>query len=303
MEKSLFNIVKQHTFESSIYFDFCGISKTLPFHTFGPAKRDNYLIHFVLDGQGTFFSANQKYFLEAGDFFLIRPNETTFYQADLSNPWTYAWISFGGDEATKLIENYSPFSDNLHTFTSTNIKEYLQFIVNALNLTDHLPQTELALNQIATGFLIALMQEDAHPHTDYTTYAVSEYAKEALDYINRNFAQNLSIAEIANEIKINRSYLSRIFHKNYGMSPKAWLIGVRINKACQLLQSTHLSVEQISEEVGFNGLSVFGRSFYKIIHETPSEYRKKRQHKCTIDYEISEIDAILTQLDPVRQTT
>ena len=53
----------------------CGLSRTEPLHSFGPAIKPHYLIHYVLSGRGLFRFHDKEYRLEAGYGFLIQPNE------------------------------------------------------------------------------------------------------------------------------------------------------------------------------------------------------------------------------------
>lgn len=135
---------------------------------------------------------------------------------------------------------------------------------------------------------------------------MSEYTKLSLAYINNNFTYDTSITDIADAIKINRSYLSRLFRRDVGISPKKFLLRLRINEACQLLQTTQLSINQISEKVGFSNPSVFGHSLTELIHETPSAYRKRRsfnsiQEQQSLEWQ--QINDILGHLSTVRQST
>lgn len=70
----------------------CGCSQTAPLHSFGPASKPHYLIHYVLSGKGHFRFHDKEYRLEAGYGFLIQPNELAFYQADAKDPWSYLWV-------------------------------------------------------------------------------------------------------------------------------------------------------------------------------------------------------------------
>ena len=70
----------------------CGFSKTEPMHSFGPALKPNFVIHFVLSGKGTFSIDGKTYELESGSGFLVPPGELAFYQADKDEPWTYIWV-------------------------------------------------------------------------------------------------------------------------------------------------------------------------------------------------------------------
>ena len=70
----------------SLYVNCCGCSQTAPLHSFGPASKPHYLIHYVLSGKGHFRFHDKEYRLEAGYGFLNQPNELAFYQADAKDP-------------------------------------------------------------------------------------------------------------------------------------------------------------------------------------------------------------------------
>src|SRR5699024_5130481 len=83
---------------------FCGHATCAPLHKFGPAVRPHYILHYILDGSGTFTFANQTFQLKKGQGFIIEPDVVNQYQADESNPWTYIWIGFEGTKAAVQLE-------------------------------------------------------------------------------------------------------------------------------------------------------------------------------------------------------
>ena len=58
-----------------------------PSHSFGPAVRTSWLLHYVVSGTGTFTREDQTYALRAGDVFVIPPYVQTSYEADAETPW------------------------------------------------------------------------------------------------------------------------------------------------------------------------------------------------------------------------
>ena len=86
MEKA-FKLDFENDQAGSLYVNCCGCSRTESLHSFGPASKPHYLIHYVLDGRGVFRFHDKEYRLEAGYGFLIQPNELAFYQADEKEPW------------------------------------------------------------------------------------------------------------------------------------------------------------------------------------------------------------------------
>ena len=91
--------------DESLSVSCCGLSRTEPLHSFGPAIKPHYLIHFVLSGKGRFSIGGKEYPLEQGYGFLIPPEELAFYQADEEEPWTYVWVGFGGAHASELVKS------------------------------------------------------------------------------------------------------------------------------------------------------------------------------------------------------
>ena len=90
---------------SELYLCFCGYSKCEPLHSFGPAVRPDYIIHYILKGKGRYYIEETQYCLEAGQGFLIEPNVLTFYQADEKDPWEYLWVGFNGSNVKEYLQD------------------------------------------------------------------------------------------------------------------------------------------------------------------------------------------------------
>ena len=70
------------------------------------------------------------------------------------------------------------------------------------------------------------------------------------------------------------SSLLRHFKQINGSSPKEYLIGLRINYACELLDSTQLSIGEIAFKSGFNDSNYFTRQFRRVTGRSPRDYRR-----------------------------
>ena len=78
-------------------------------HSFGPAKRNHYLFHYIISGTGTLFSDNSKgntdtWHINSGEGFFIFPEQTNTYVADMKNPWEYVWLEFDGLRVKQALE-------------------------------------------------------------------------------------------------------------------------------------------------------------------------------------------------------
>lgn len=103
---------------------------------------------------------------------------------------------------------------------------------------------------------------------------VNEKFFELLRYIDRNYAQHLSLKELCGEFYINMSYCCELFQKHKNMTFSQYLTDVRINKACELLKYQRCTVAQACEMVGYKDYFYFNKVFKKKMGCTPADYRK-----------------------------
>lgn len=93
------------------------------------------------------------------------------------------------------------------------------------------------------------------------------------EYIDENFAEELSLERCAELLSLNKSYLCRIFRKATGMTVSDFINFVRVNKSEEML-SENKNLSEIAYAVGFSSLSYFHRTFKKYKSVSPSAYRK-----------------------------
>ncbi len=94
-------------------------------------------------------------------------------------------------------------------------------------------------------------------------------------YIDRNFDSSFTLNELAARCALNSSYFSRAFKIEVGVPLFEYINRLRIDKACQLLKSSSMSIIDIAFSVGYNNVSFFNRYFKKIINNSPGEYRRR----------------------------
>ncbi|MGR3777133.1 AraC family transcriptional regulator [Bacillus paramycoides] len=301
MEQAIFIKKEQHYFSSELYFDFCGFSKTLPLHAFGPAVRNSYIIHVVLDGKGAYHVKDKKYSLKKGNVFLIPPGESTFYRSDAEEPWLYAWLVFGGKVAEDII-HHSRFKKDNYSVISTNIQQYLEIILECMNCSHNTLEDELKLNELIYRFL-RLLLTDGGEFSPGIKQKSSRLAIEAMKYIGEHYVEEITVNDVADHLAVNRSHLYRVFHNHFGMSMKDWILRVRINHAAHLLSMTNESVENISYQVGFRSLVVFSRMFKKVTGETPTHYRKRMSKENFQTISLSSLKLVLDEQEIISRAT
>lgn len=109
-------------------------------------------------------------------------------------------------------------------------------------------------------------EEMLPPHT-------GALVKNALTYMNRHLLESITRWKIADAVNVNEDYLTRIFHKEMGLSPWEYLNRLRISLAVDLLIHTSDSVNEIAQKSGFQDQAYFCRVFKKIMNVSPGKIR------------------------------
>lgn len=251
----------------------CGIEDCKGGHSWGPAVRDHYIIHYILGGKGTYTAGGTAYTLGKNDGFLICPGTIVYYKADENEPWSYAWVGFNGFKASVYLRQAGLDNNNpiFRYDRDSFLKDCLMKMIETRQLTRG---KEIRLLGLLYEFLSQLVE--ALPARLLESSPQKEgYVKKALEYIRMNYSRKISVSEIAGSTGIDRSYLYSLFIEYLGISPREYLIGYRMEKACELMKAPALSIGDVSRSVGYDDPLTFSKAFKKFCGKSPRDYRKK----------------------------
>lgn len=132
-----------------------------------------------------------------------------------------------------------------------------------------------AHRHIYTAQIIAdfILQNMIHGENDSLHFAVN-FAKR---YAKSYFMHDLHLSQISELCRINERYLGRIFKEQTSVSFREYLMDIRLNKACELLEHTSKSITEICFLCGFNEITYFNHIFKKTFLVSPSDYRKRKK--------------------------
>lgn len=98
--------------------------------------------------------------------------------------------------------------------------------------------------------------------------------RRCLELMQEQLAEDISLDELAAEARLSPFHFARMFKESVGVPPRVHLTRLRLERACELLETTDISVTAIALEVGYSSNQVLARLFVKHRHTTPSEYRR-----------------------------
>jgi AraC-like DNA-binding protein len=117
-----------------------------------------------------------------------------------------------------------------------------------------------------------------NPTKQLSKFYLYQQIVQAKLFIDNNFANNITIEEIAQKSFFSKFHFIRLFKTVYGITPHQYLISVRIEKAKLLLQ-TEISIAEVCHAVGFDSISSFSGLFKQVVAITPSLYKKQQAER------------------------
>lgn len=281
MKDLLFSVFPNESFFDLSLFQF-GREKCSPAHSFGPAARNHYLFHYVISGTGKLMAEDssgitREYSIKSMQGFMIFPDQVTTYIADKDMPWEYVWVEFDGLRAKAIVEASGFSLDNpVYKARSKDLREEMMKEMNYI--AENGSSSPFHLIGHLYLFIDYLTRSTEGIKVHHVSKLREFYIHEALEYIEHNFQNNISIEDIADVCGLNRSYFGKIFKEAVGKSPQDFLLNYRMVKAAELLKLTKLSVGDISSAVGYDNQMHFSRAFKNVYGVSPRQWRTEQNH-------------------------
>lgn len=227
---------------------------------------------------GSVFVDTKEYKLVPHSLMITFPNQIHYYPKITDTSMTVIMFepSFVPDFQNyfEKYENRSPVIYDLDK--NPRLEEYMRIVVSLYkeykDKTDIYQMWKVIVKGIMTAFVCEIM-----PLLTLAPIQDSEATtiKKVLKYCEKNYKNNISLQNVADELYLNYHYVSRIFNNKLRIGFKEYINHLRMMEAKRLLAETKNSVTEIAMECGFNSMSTFNRIFLETTNFTPTAYRKR----------------------------
>ena len=276
LKDASFSIFPNENFVDLRLYQF-GYEQCRPLYSFGPFVRNHYLFHYVLSGKGSLLSTTEdgllhRYLLEEGEGFLIAPGFVNTYSADRDAPWKYVWLEFDGLRASECLGQAGLESAHpIYRSRDGALREALRD--SMLYIADHADASPVHLIGHLYLFLDLLIRSSDSRRKSREGKAKDFHIQEAVSFMERNYQRDLSMEEVADLCKLDRSYFGRLFKKTMGCPPQEFLIRLRLSRAAELLKVSDSPIGEIAARCGYPNQLHFSRAFKMRYGVSPREWR------------------------------
>ncbi|MGG4036008.1 AraC family transcriptional regulator [Paenibacillus cisolokensis] len=247
-------------------------------------------ISMVGEGCGFHYIEDQVVPVKQGDLFLIpigtshvfRPSSperdkvlviyNCIFRETALIPWKHY---FTGDSETMRLIHYPQeqkgrwlqFHDKHNTLLNMFHNMHSEYLKRNVGY-------EIILTTSLIQMLLILQRSEKEK--EYTP-APSNKLDDVLHYIKNHYSQNITAQSVADHFYMSVSHFQRLFKKATGLTFIQYLQNIRIQKCCELLESTDISIHEIANLVGYLDMKFFHALFRKKTGVTPRQYRQNYQ--------------------------
>ncbi len=236
-----------------------------------PQGSPEYIFIYCAEGKGEIITGNSKKELTPNSFIIIPPSVPHHYRSSEAEPWSIYWVHFHGTLAGAL---YARFTDNPEEPEVTAIpfdEKKLDLFNRIISLSENSFE-ERNMEVVQFHLLHFLSSIIYHPETDPSNYAEDKVTR-SVDFMKRNLQSPLTLEQLAANESLSVSRYCELFKLKTGFSPIQYFIHLKIQKSCQYLYFTDMSVKEICRIVGFEDPFYFSRIFKKTMGVSPSKYK------------------------------
>lgn len=224
-----------------------------PTQRFGPAVRKYTLLHYVISGRGTFLARGGTHHVGPGQAFLILPGEETTYFADPEDPWYYQWLGFDGELAGDFAQLPPVFS-----VPEDAIKRVFR------------QGDGSALQEYRMASALFLLYCELFSQRNHS----NDHVRRVQNYIQTSYDQKMTVERIADQIGLDRRYLSSLFKKKTGYTIQEFIVKVRLEESLRFLKQGY-SVQEAAQLSGYEDISNYSKMFKKKYGQSPAAWRKE----------------------------
>ena len=226
----------------------------------------SYLLCCTYDGAAELIYDGCPHALTPGTGFFIDCRRPHAYHT-VGEHWLHAILHLGGHNADLLFERF--LDDGCPLFADAARERYQKTLEAALLAEQERGRLhEFEVSALLERLLLDIIDDkyrDAPPPPDYVLQVRA--------YLEEHFSERLTLDGLAARACVSKYHLSREFKRHVGMGINEYLIALRLDRACYLLQSSELPAGAVAERCGFANYSNFYRLFKARMGTSPQAYR------------------------------
>ena len=228
---------------------------------------------YCLAGRGGAELGGKQYTLGAGDLIVLPARKAHRYFADPEIPWTILWFHITGERAADHAAALG--LDLAHPVLHAPATDELQRAFEEIHRHALDGFTDAGMLAVATAFIrmVGMFRLGARSRNERVRSSEDRLA-EVVDAIQQDLLNPWTVSAMAESAAMSVAHFSELFKRQTGMSPMAYVIHLRMQRAAALLQWAEAPVAEVAARVGYEDAYYFSRLFRSVFGVSPRAYRQ-----------------------------
>lgn len=235
-----------------------------------------HIIIYCEEGSGWVEMNKQRTEISPAQFIAIPAGTPHTYGSNEQDPWTIYWIHFKGEMAAFIVDLILQRLKGQKPLLSYNENRQKLFGEIYTNLEKGYSMDNLRyVNMIFYHFLSSLLYEDKFNSVENNKE--KNVIDDTIQMMQKNLQTIVPLNEFAESAGLSVSHFSAVFREKTGYAPIEYFNQLKIQKACQYLLFSPMTVKEIGCQLGIEDQYYFSRMFSRLMGLSPTEYRKKNR--------------------------
>lgn len=232
------------------------------------ARDDIFVIEYVEEGEGYLCVEDRMYYPKAGDVYFAPAFVRHHYGSSADRPWTKHWFNISGSLFPAQLDACG--LSGVHHIPACPVGSLFKEALERLR--------ENTNENMAPDILrIVMVVADCHYRRDSSDSSPSRDGALLKHFIEKNvMKRSLSLDDMSRSIHKSNAQTIRVCKRDFGVSPYQFFLNKKMEKACDLLIHSKLTVKEIAHMTGFADEFYFSNIFKKKKNVAPTYYRQMR---------------------------
>jgi AraC family transcriptional regulator, arabinose operon regulatory protein len=239
-----------------------------------PKGAEQVIFIYCVRGGGWCEMAGRRHTVHEGDLLVVPLGQPHAYGAAEGKPWTIHWFHAVGDLIPEYLRNLGVSGEKPVVWIGEDLRLIALFEELQEVIEHDYAYIDLLHASQALAHLLSLMVRLRHERGRGSLEAEQKVAQ-SVAYMKQHLDQALRVCTLAALANLSPSRFTEVFREQTGSSPHQYLNRLRVHQACQLLDSTGLSLKEIAAGLGYQDQFHFSRAFKAVQEMSPSEYRSR----------------------------
>ena len=240
-------------------------------------------ITYVLSGKAKVISAEECTDISAGQIHFIKKGVLHKFEVYPGEDFRYICVGYIPNEEDSLVKSFVETVKNIKYIVlddDSTVKKLTSLMVDEsydwdehskIMISHYISQILIAVARLINGKSCKISnKQNESAMSKNTIYKV-------LRYIDREYLNIRNVKEISDNISYSEYYISHLFKEKIGVTIKEYITQKKMSHACELLRTSPLEIEEISEYLNFASSHSFRRVFKSVVGVSPREYKNNIQ--------------------------